>query len=404
MKFKEKNQDELAQMSEGEVATYFQAFTAHKNEEMKEAVTKGLKDEIATLRAEIMEISDKRTEAITKSLEAQGLALQKLSMKSESQKSGSILAEKSEVLKNLKEDGKGSVVIEKTMTIGANAPTYTQGYVDPNVARLAERKPFMQDIVTSRTLAASGNVIYFEQASRVGDAGVTGEGLAKNSNEWDLEEKRESSKKVTAFTKASMELVDDIPYMESLINVDLMSRVRLALDGQLLTGSGAGVNLKGAFTNATAFSAGIHATGVTDANRYDVIAIAYAQVLSQNFTPTHVLLNPQDGASMDVTKGTDGQYSLPSFVSRDGSTIKGMTVIYNNGIPAGEYLVFDASKQEVYTRDGVKITIGMENDDLTKNLVTVVAEWRGLSVIKTNHYGAFVKGVFATDIAAITAP
>ena len=404
MKFKEKSQAELAEMSEAEVATYFQAFTAQKNEDLKEAVTKGMKEEMASLKAEIMEISDKRTEAITKSLESQGLALQKLSVQGTKGVSKTDLAEKSEALKDLKADGKGSVVINKTMTIGANAPTYTQGYVDMNVARLAERRPFMQDLVIARTLAASNAVIYFEQDSRVGDANVTGEGLAKSSDEWDLTEVRETAKKVTAFTKTSMELVDDIPFMESLINEELMSRVRLKLDDQLLTGSGAGINLKGAFTNATAFSAGTFATGVTAANRYDVLAIAIAQVMSQDHTATHILLNPLDGAGMDVTKGTDGQYALPSFVSPDGSTIKGLKVIYNNGITVGEYMVFDATKQEVYTRDGVRIVIGMENDDLTKNLVTVVAEWRGLSVIKSNNYGAFVKGVFATDIAAILAP
>ena len=38
----------------------------------------------------------------------------------------------------------------------------------------------------------------------------------------------------------------------------------------------------------------------------------------------------------------------------------------------------------------------------TKNLRTILAEWRGLSLVKNNDRTAFVKGTFATDIAAIT--
>jgi HK97 family phage major capsid protein len=402
--FKEKNESELSQLTEQELANYFREYTQFKNEALKSAIESGVSTKIEALKSELNALNDKRTQAITKALEAQGAAIEKMSMKAERSENKSLLGEKVEALKSLKNNGTGKVIVEKSMTIAANAPTYTQGYVDTRVSRIAERNPFIQNLLSSRTLSGTGNVIYFEQANRVGDADVTGEGVLKSNMDFDLVEVRQSAKKVTAMTKASMELIDDIPYMESLINDDLMRRVALKVDSQILTGSGIGANLRGIFTTATTFSAGSFALGVTSANRFDVLAIAVTQVYTNNFTPNYILLNPTDVAQMDITKTSTGEYVIPSFVSKDGREVKGVTVILNNGIPAGQYLVMDSSAAEVYTRQGIQVSIGYENDDFTKNMVTVLAEWRGLSVVKSNNVGAFVKGTFATDIAAILKP
>lgn len=402
--FIEKTEAELASMNEQEVATYFKAFTEAKNEALKSAIQKGVKADIEALKAEINATQDKRTEAITKALTAQGVAIEKMAMKAEGTAKASFLAEQLPALKAMQTNGTGRVMVTKAMTIAGNAPTYTQGYVDPTVTRISERRPFIQGLLSARTLAGTGNVIYFEQADRVGDAGVTAEGAVKNSNEYDVVEVRQSAKKVTAYTKASMELIHDIPYMESLINEDLMKRVALKVDEQVLTGSGVGANLTGIFTSATSFAAGTFALSVPNANRYDVLAIALTQVYTNNFVPNYILLNPIDVAQMDVTKGSDGHYVLPSFVSNDGKEVKSTPIILNNGIPVGQYMVMDSTAAEVYTRDGVNISVGYENDDFTRNQVTVMAEWRGLCVVKSNNAGAFVKGVFATNIAAILLP
>jgi len=403
MAFIEKSEAELASMNESEVAAYFHAYTEHKNVALKSAIEQGVSDKIEGLKSELNSLNDKRTSAITKALEAQGVAIERMSTQASAQSKGSLLAEKSEQLKGLKANGSGKVLVEKAMTIGAST-NYTQGYVDPTVTTTPQRRPFIQGLLTSRTLAGTGNVIYFEQTNPTGGADVTGEGLLKNTSDWELLEVNKPARKVTAFTKASMELMDDIPFMESLINDDLAKQVALKVDQQILLGTGAGNQLTGIFTSASAFAAGSFAVNVVDANRYDVLAIAVSQVYANNFVPNYILLNPIDVAQMDVTKTAGGEYVLPAFVSRDGREVKSTPIILNNGIPAGEYMVMDSTAGEVYTRGSLNISVGFENDDFTKNMVTVLAEWRGLSVVKSNNVGAFVKGTFATDIAAILKP
>lgn len=58
----------------------------------------------------------------------------------------------------------------------------------------------------------------------------------------------------------------------------------------------------------------------------------------------------------------------------------------------------------VYSKGGIEISVGFENDDFTKNLVTILAEWRGLTIVKNNDRSAFVKGDFTTDKAALETP
>jgi len=403
--FKEKSQDELSAMTEAEVVVYFNQMSDHKNQALKSAIEKGFEDKVLALKNEIVAINDKKMEAMMKSLESQGLVLQKMLSGSNGEVlAKDSLASKAQDLKDLKEKGVGKVFVEKSMTIAVNAPTYTQGYVDPTVTRLPERRPFIQSLLSSRTLSATGNVIYFEQANRVGDAGVTAEGVLKNNLDSDLVEVRVSAKKVTAKTKVSNEMIDDIPYVESMIREDLMKRVALKVDSQVLTGSGVGANLTGIFTTATAFNPTPWALSVVNANQYDVLALAVTQVLTQDFIPNYILLNPIDVSKMDIAKTTSGEYVMPAFVTAGGREIKATPVIVNNGITAGQYMVMDSTAAEVYTRSALTISIGYENDDFTKNMITMLAEWRGLCVVKSNNAGAFVKGVFATDIAAILKP
>jgi hypothetical protein len=80
-------------------------------------------------------------------------------------------------------------------------------------------------------------------------------------------------------------------------------------------------------------------------------------------------------------------------------------VIENIGVTANTMVVGDFTKSNLRLREDAMISIGYENDDFTKNLVTILGEIRAVHYIKTNHLKAFVN---VTDIdaaiAAILAP
>ena len=105
-----------------------------------------------------------------------------------------------------------------------------------------------------------------------------------------------------------------------------------------------------------------------------------------------------------MEKGDDNHYILPPFVTADGTRVAGTTVIESFSIDEGSFLVGDFTKSNLRIREEININLGYENDDFTKNMVTILAEMRAVHYIKLHHVPAFVKGTFAAAIALINKP
>lgn len=275
--------------------------------------------------------------------------------------------------------------------------------LEPGYTDIATRRPFLLQLVNRRS-TTSKTVHLVDKRNRDGSAAPTSEGSTKPLIDFDLVEVKVDMKKIPAAIKVSNEMLDDIAFMRSIINEELLTELNLTLDEQLLSGDDTGANLQGILDKATAFSAGSLAATVDNANNFDVIRAAVAQIVNANFVPNFVCVNPYDAAAMDLTKGTDGHYIMPPFSTVNGQIIAGVRVIENPGITAGDYLIGDFSKAAFYLREGISISVGWENDDFRKNLVTILGEMRGNLYISENNTGAFVTGDFATDKAALETP
>lgn len=284
-----------------------------------------------------------------------------------------------------------------TMTRG----NYSGGTVglttwDPSFALVPRRNPFLRQIVNVRPVSTQ-YVAWAEQANRDGGAGQTAEGAAKSQADFDIVEANKKVEKITAYTKVSKEALADISFLQSEINSDLLSLINLKLDTDLLMGGGVSPAMKGINEYATAFAAGGLANSMTPATELDVLRAAIWQVENAYFQPNYILLNPIDVAKIDMLKdGNDnylthqaaGQFMFKSFY--------GLPVIANNVVTAGSFFVGDFSKSNLGIREEVNIQVGFENDDFTKNLVTILAEMRAVHYIKSNHTAAIVKGTFAS--------
>ena len=156
--------------------------------------------------------------------------------------------------------------------------------------------------------------------------------------------------------------------------------------------------MDGLLNQATAYSAGSFAGTIVAPNNYDVLRTAVAQVVTAEFSPSVIALNPIDVASMELTKSSVDEH----YVFKNGLSIPGVRIIENNGIDAGEFLVGDFSKLNIRVREGFTIDVGHEGDDFKKNLVTILGEIRLASYVKELHQEAFVFGDFSDAIAALT--
>ena len=163
--------------------------------------------------------------------------------------------------------------------------------------------------------------------------------------------------------------------------------------------------MNGVRTQASVFAPSAEFTGTVDnANNIDVLVAAVDQIEAVNQPqPSAVLMHPTDVNILKATKvsATDKRY-VDRLVSVAGSLeLDGIPIIKTTLVTKGEYLIGFFPFDTVYQQDGISIDIGLDGNDFTNNMRTILAEWRGLNLIKTNKLPAFVRGVFATDKAVL---
>lgn len=296
----------------------------------------------------------------------------------------------------------GTMTTSNIDAVGTNSIPFTLAQFEQGLTRIVRRMPFIQELCNVGTTLKK-YVQWAEQANADdGEAATTAEGAAKHQTDFDIVEKSAEVKKITAYIKVSTEMLDDVDFMRSEINTELMEIIKLKLDEQILLGDGTGTNLSGIITTATAWAAGNFADTIVDANEYDVLRTAISQIETATpngpFTPNYIVLHPEDLAKMELEKDTQGRYVIYPFGDAVGGKVKGVPIITNIGMTAGKFLVGDFTKSRVLIRKDATIAVGYENDDFTKNLVTILGELRAVHYVKTNYLKAFVYGDFSDAI------
>lgn len=277
--------------------------------------------------------------------------------------------------------------------------------LEPGVNRIARPIRRIREIsnVGSTT---SKFVTYIQQTQQVAPGAEeslwVNEAGAKFNGEVKYEEVSEEVKKLAAYIKVSKEMLADLSFVRSEINTELMEAIEQNIDLSLVNGAG-GNDLNGLLSYAPAFNAGTFANSVPAANISDLIRIAKAQIQAANFEPTHVVLNPEDVAKIELTKASDGSYTYPAFWDAN-MRVAGLIVVSSNNITAGTMIVGDFTKFNIKFREDMNMSVGYENDDFTRNMVTILCEARLVAYVKGNDVNAFVQSDIATDIADITAP
>jgi len=300
----------------------------------------------------------------------------------------------------------GTMTTANIDAVGTSSIPYELASFSTGLVRTQRRRPFIIDL-TNFGRTDKMYVQWAEMANNdPGTAGMTSEGSAKTQEDFDVNEKSAKVEKVTAYTKVSMEMLDDVAFMEAEIRNNLIELIALKADAGVLSGNGSTPNLNGIITQATTYAAGSFAgTFGTSANNFDVLRTAINQVEAANYLPSAIVLNPTDATFMELTKATTNEYVAPSlFVVNNGiTTFAGIPVIKNTGVTAGTFLLGDFNQVNVRMRQDATISMGHDADDFTKNLITILAEMRLVCYIPSNRTAALVTGSFSTAKTALNA-
>lgn len=417
--FKLKSAEDIEKMTDAEAKQYREEYNQYL-EAMKSDLDKATKElaeskknqvskgEVDTLKSTVSDLKTSLDKA-EKALVAQGIEMAKVKV---SEVGKSTLAtikdqltaniEKLKELKNNKIRFDFTIKAVGTMTTSASLTgQIATAMTIPGFNPIASRQPFIGQLINNGT-TSSPLIQWVEEVAGEGDAGLTAEGVAKNQMDVDFKLVSEAVRKITVYVKISEEMLEDIDFMASAINTKLLQKLELKIDQQILAGTAGGVQLNGIYTQATAFAAGSFALAVVTPNLFDVIKVAINQIAIANHNANFIVVHPSDAVALSLTKDGNKGYLFPTFNLPNGKTVDGIPVITNTGIGIGNMLVGDFSKASVYFKDAVRIEMGYDADDFTKNLRTVLAEARLALVIEGNDKTAFVKGVISACVTAIT--
>lgn len=370
------------------------------------------KEELKSVKEQISEVKEtlvrmkgafevKNEKVVVKSLEEQ----------IEDQLKGFITTDKKGAkIVDMKEACRQSAGYKKTLNLVVDtkaAPVVTSAGA-PHIGGIVDNSlsvdPKAQTVIRQYSNVAPANgrsLTYAEFVPGEGDAAWVPEGGLKPAMDAALEEHTITAGKVALTAKLTEETLTDLPQLVAEIRAEIINRIGLAEEAGILNGTGADGQIKGVSTDMPGFS--LSTLKIEKANTYDAIVAAYTQIVSVSnmaYRPNLVLMNPIDYAQMQLTKDVNGQYLRPFRVGDE--LIPGLRVEASTAIKQGELWVGDFNYLNIRDVWALTITFGWENDDFTKNLVTMIGEKRLMAYIKAQYKTAFVKDTIANVVTGIT--
>ena len=296
-----------------------------------------------------------------------------------------------------KEDGrlsrKGaniSVEMKQVTTLDASAGQLITPNVRPGVIDIPQRR------MTIRQLLSPGRtdkpaIQYFRELLFTNNAAPVVEGTRKPESDITFEDAMARVIKIAHFIKATTEAMDDIPYLQSIIDQRLRYGLQYAEEQQLLNGSGVGNNLLGLYTQATPYAAPFAVEAETPLDR---LRLAMLQAELALLPATGHVMNPASWARIELAKDANSNYIIGNAQGTIQPTLWGLPVVTSMAMAADAFMTGNfRDSAQIFDREQANVAISTENeDDWVTNKITILAEER-LALVVTRPQ-AIIKGTF----------
>lgn len=290
------------------------------------------------------------------------------------------------------ESKNGKVKLEVKDFIGsgtASAGSLITPDRDNSIVMLPKRRLTIRDLL-GKGSTTSNSVEFMRQTGFVNAAAMVAEGDKKPQSNITFDMLDAKVRVIAHWVKASRQILDDVGQLRTLIDGELRYGVALTEENQLLSGDGTGQNLHGLIPQATAYEVARNVAGDT---RFDTLLHAIEQAEVAELPASGIILNTSDWYAMLGIKDGDGNYISGGPLANVPERIWRLPIVWTNAMTKGNFLVgaFETAAT-IYDREQTTIEFGYENDDFTRNLVTVLGEERLALAVKRPEaiiYGSF---------------
>lgn len=361
----EKKLNEVKETAERALSRHKEEFTQFQKEKADEQLI-----ELNKLRAQITELEQKSAQIRPIDIEKKTLGQQ--FVESDAFVNGvKTLTSNTNINMFVKAD----ITTENTGNAGnagaAIVPNRLQGIQELPKPRLTIRKLITPGYTDSPIID------YTVETGFTNNADVVGEGKLKPQSDITYTDKTINTKVIAHWIRPTKQILSDAPQLRSAIDGRLIFGLQLKEEYQLLHGDGTGDNLHGIIPQATAFTPPAGLTTSSQTTGIDVLRIAMLQAVLAQYPATAHVLHDIDWSNMELLKDTEGHYIIGNPQGSIAPTLWGLPVVTTQSIAVGKFLTgaFKMGAQ-VYDQWESRIEAGFQNDDFTKNKVTILAEER----------------------------
>lgn len=396
-----KKADEL---SADEVIKHNAEYLKEMSEHIKAASDSALKEKSEELKAEMLKaITDlqsqenaaiqKQVSTMLSGMKAQGSAIEKL------MKGGAVMEVLSPFEKSIddnmdkvkegrgKAHGAGQEFVVKASFVAGSITGNTGAMRLTDISQIAHAKISIWDSLPKIPVSkdANGTVTYtdWDAATTVRAAAVAAEGGTFAESTAVFAENSITLKKIGDTIPISEESLYDRARFAAELKMFLETNVNLIADNQVYAGSGAGANMSGFKTTATAFTP--VASGIAAPTIYDLaVKVKEAMVSGKNskINPDRIYMHISDINEYKLEKDANNNYIMPPFAGQNGGVIDGMLVIESNQVTTNTMTVADSRFIKVYEEPGLAVSTGLSGTQFTADLVTLKARRRAEVLVR----------------------
>ncbi|WP_338562536.1 phage major capsid protein [Acinetobacter sp. KS-LM10] len=285
--------------------------------------------------------------------------------------------------------GNMRIAMPRQAILTAGGPAVTadnQGIIAPIFQRMTVR-----DLIAGGQ-TNSNAIEYTVESGFTNNATTVAENTAKPYSDIQFDNITANVRTIAHLFKASRQIMDDAPALQSYIDARARYGLQLAEERQLLLGNGAGQNLHGIIPQAQSFDETLVKIG--NATSIDRIRYALLQAVLAELPSTGIVLNPIDWAGIQLTKDNEGRYIIGNPINGNAPTLWNLPTVETQAMAVDTFLTGAFSMgAQIFDRMDIEVLISTENDkNFEQNMISIRAEERlALAVYRPE---AFVTGSF----------
>lgn len=246
------------------------------------------------------------------------------------------------------------------------------------------RPPQIVDIMP-RGQTGQFQVAFMQQQTRTPAAAEVSEGAVKPEATKAFIEATSPVREIAVQIPVTDIQLEDVPFVEGLIETQLREDINERLDSQIVVGDGVAPNLTGILNTV-----GIQTVSGVGVERLEILKTAGTNLMTgaARARPTHVVIHPDDWDATLLTRSESGGVGTGEFLFGSPSTmvaprVWGWPVVLNETLTPGEVLIgsFESRSIQLVERRGIVVERGLVGNQFIEDKQTIRATMRAAMVV-----------------------